>query len=428
MKNKYGLIGEKLGHSFSKVLHNEFGNNEYGIMEIPKDEVDAFMKEQSFEAINVTIPYKETVMKYCVVDETAKAIGSVNTIVKKDGVLYGYNTDYLGFEYMVNSADISFKDKDIVILGSGGTSKTACFAASRLGAKSITVVSRKASRYDTSVTTPVIFTSYEDVDAYKDANILINTTPVGMNPNNNEVPVDLELFKKLDGLVDVIYNPLTTKLASRAKAMNIKSTNGLSMLIAQGWYAERLFFGKSIELDEEGKRSIERVYKKTRALKENIVFTGMPGCGKSTQGKRIAEALGREFIDTDIVFNEKFNMNAGDYIVEYGEKAFRDKESEVIEEVSKNTGVVIAIGGGSILRESNVEALKANGFIIYLSQELEKLSQDGRPLSQNGGLEKLYNERKPIYERVSDVTVKVQESKEDTFNMIKEQIDENSGN
>lgn len=428
MKNKYGLIGEKLGHSFSKVLHNEFGNNEYGIMEIPRDEVDAFMREASFEAINVTIPYKETVMKYCKVDETAKAIGSVNTIVKKDGVLYGYNTDYLGFEYMVNSADISFRDKDIVILGSGGTSKTACFAAARLGAKSVTVVSRNLNKYDTTVTIPVSFTTYDDTDSYINAQILINTTPVGMSPNNNAEPVDIDSFKKLEGVVDVIYNPLTTKLVSHALSKNIKATNGLSMLIAQGWFAERLFFDQSITLDEEGKKDIERVYKKTRALKQNIVFTGMPGCGKSTQGKRIADALEREFIDTDIVFLEKFGMNAGDYIVEYGEKAFRDKESEVIEEVSKKTGVVIAIGGGSILRQSNVEALKANGFIIYLSQTIEKLSQDGRPLSQNGGLEKLFNERKPIYERVSDVTVEVMDEKDDTFAKIKEIIDENSGN
>lgn len=427
-KCKYGLIGEKLGHSFSKILHNEFDNYEYDILEIPRDEVDEFFKKADFLAINVTIPYKETAMKYCIVDETAKAIGAVNTVVNRQGRLYGYNTDYLGFEYMVRSAGIAFDDKDIVILGSGGTSKTACFASQRLGARSVTIVSREKREYDTSVTIPVKFTTYADEDSYKNAQILINTTPVGMSPNNEAEPIDIEVFESLEGVVDVIYNPLMTRLVSKARDKGIKAVNGLPMLVAQGWYAERLFFDLSTDMGKAEKESVDTVYRKILGMKQNIVFVGMPGCGKSTQGKILSKELGRDLIDTDSVFLEKYGIKAGDYITQYSEEEFRIKESEVIKEVCRNNGVIIATGGGSILRSENREAMKSNGYIIYLSQDPEKLSQRGRPLSQNGGIKKLYEVRKPIYESIADTKIEVSDSIEETAKKIRGLIHENFGN
>lgn len=421
---KYGLLGEKLGHSFSPVLHSQMGKPDYGLISVSKEDVDAFLADADFEGINVTIPYKEVAMKYCKPDEIASDIGCVNTLLKKsDGVL-GFNTDCLGFAYLAKSIGADWRGRKVVILGSGGTSKTATYVALKSGAKSVTVVSRKKPENDT-VSKPayadakqiLVKSDYEHSDEWKDAQILVNTTPVGMYPNNEAMPVGLDIFERLEAVIDVVYNPLNTYLVMDAKKRNIAATCGLPMLIAQGWYAEEIW-KHADELDKvdlrieadlptEAVEEIERVVSYVRKQKENIVLIGMPGSGKTTIGKGLVELTGRKLIDTDDAFTEKFGMKAGDYIVAHGVDAFRDKESEVVKEAAKESGIIIATGGGAVLREENRDALKMNGRVVFLNQLLEKLATDGRPLSAGDGLAKLYEERMPIYKAFADITFDV---------------------
>ena len=395
---EYGLIGETLKHSFSPMLHHEFNNAEYGLIEIPKDKVEDYMREASFKAINVTIPYKETVIPFCQVDETAKAIGAVNTIVNKNGALFGYNTDHLGFTHMVKRTDIDITGKKVVILGSGGTSKTACFAVAKMGAASIVVVSRGGAKYETSVSLDVSFTTYEDEAQYLDAEVLVNTTPVGMYPNIEGSPVDITKLKKLESVIDVVYNPLTTMLVKDAIDAGLKATNGLSMLVAQAYYAERLFFDKPTDIDEEALKAIEEALDKLTNQKKNIVLTGMPGSGKSTIGRTLSKLLDREFVDTDEMFFEENNIRPGDYILKYGEEEFRRLETECVKKAAGLSGVVIATGGGVILKKENTDLLSLNGDIVYLHRALKELDTEGRPLSQGNERRKaLYYRRLPIY-------------------------------
>ena len=441
----YGLIGEKLGHSFSTFLHWEFKNPEYELMEIPRDSVDEYLTKAEFKGINVTIPYKETAIKYCIPDETAVKIGCVNTLVRKDSgdgdkpLVYGYNTDCLGFKYMLDREGISLSAKNIVILGTGGTSKTAGYVCASEGASSITVVSRKKFSPESDVNgdtendakernvaksgTKIEYITYDELNSgrCKNAEVLINTTPVGMYPNNYACPVDISIFDKLEGVVDVIYNPLVTALVYEAKRRGIKATCGLPMLVAQAYYAEQLFFDGEIHTeDSKGLKNseIERVIENVSKEKQNIVLVGMPGCGKSTQGRLLSCRFDRDYIDTDVVFKEKTGISAGDYITQYGEQAFRDEETLVVKDVAKNSGVIIATGGGSILRPENVDALKMNGKIIYLYRPKEQLSVKNRPLSQNGRLDELYKVRCPIYESIADVKISVKKTPEETLEEI----------
>lgn len=420
---KYGLIGETLKHSFSPMLHHEFGNKEYDLIEIPKTEIQDYMKDACFEAINVTIPYKETVIPFCELDETAKTIGAVNTIVNKDGKLFGYNTDHLGFNHMLKRANIEMKNKKVVILGSGGTSKTACYAAAKNGASSIVVVSRGGTKYPMDVDCPVSFTTYEKSQDYLDAGILVNTTPVGMYPDNESVPVDLDLFTNLEGVVDVIYNPLTTMLVKKATHKGIKATNGLPMLVAQAYYAEKLFFGEPTDIDDKAVKSIEEALLKLTMLKKNIVLIGMPGCGKTTTGKALSKKLGMELVDTDDEFTALAGMNPGNYILEHGEEAFRKLESDIVKKVAGRSGIIIATGGGAILKQENVDALSLNGAIVYLHTQLKHLATEGRPLSQGDEKRKaLYYKRLPIYLAAKDKLVDVVESGEVTADRVIEAV------
>lgn len=420
---KYGLIGETLKHSFSPMLHHEFNNKDYGLIEIPKSEINKFMEEASFSAINVTIPYKETVIPYCELDETAKSIGAVNTIVNNNGILKGYNTDILGFNHMLKRASIDMFQKKVVILGSGGTSKTACYASAKNGASSVVVVSRGGSSYSIDADCNILFTTYEEKEKYIDADIIVNTTPVGMYPNIDSVPVDLEIFNSLEGVVDVIYNPLKTRLVQNALNKGIKATNGLSMLVAQAYYAEKLFFGEPTDIDDKALDSIEKALDKLTDMKKNIVFVGMPGCGKTTFGTIIAKELGKELIDTDEEFLKKTGISAGEYIVKYGEPEFRKIESECVKEAAGKSNVVIATGGGVILNKENTDLLGLNGIIVYLHSTLKGLATEGRPLSQGEEKRKaLYYKRLPMYLACKDVMVDVSMDIDKTVEKIKNAI------
>ncbi len=389
---KYGLIGEKLGHSFSKEIHEMLADYTYELKEIAPADLDRFMKARDFCAINVTIPYKQAVIPYLdEISPRAKEIGVVNTIVNREGKLYGYNTDVLGLRALLSYHDIPLTGKEVLILGSGATSKTAYALAKELGAAEIHIVSRSGKGGIT----------YEEAYAtQRDSQIIINTTPCGMFPDLHSCPLDLSSFAALEGVADVVYNPLRTELVLQAKKRNIPAAGGLLMLVGQAVCAVEFFLNTSIE-DEQ----IVVIYRKILAEKENIVLIGMPGCGKSTVGKRLAERLGRPFLDTDTVIRERCGRTPAEIIEAEGEKAFREIESAVIrEEIAPRNGCVIATGGGAVLRDENVKNLRKNGRLFFLDRPLELLAvSDDRPLSKDRSLlEKRYAERYDRYCQSAD--------------------------
>ena len=401
---EYGLIAEKLGHSFSKEIHAKLADYDYELKELRPEEVKDFILKKDFKAINVTIPYKETVMPYLdEIDDKAMLIGSVNTIVNNDGKLYGYNTDFFGMEQLILKNGVSLKDKKVLILGSGGTAKTAFAVSKHLGAEKIYFVSR--SKTDSTITYD------EALSCHFDAEVIINTTPVGMYPNIEKTPVDLRCFKKLSAVIDVIYNPLKTQLLLNAEKVGIKAVGGLYMLIAQAKVACEYFLNKKID-----DSVMDAVYKDILSSKQNVVFVGMPSSGKSTVGKLVAEKLSRKFLDTDLLIFEKTGMTPAEIINGRGENEFRLIESEVISEISKLSGVVIATGGGAILNDENIKNLKKNGRIWFIDRNVDSLiPTSDRPLSSTKEqLIKRYNERYPVYMACADFVLKDIESAEKT--------------
>ncbi len=389
---KYGCIGEKLKHSFSKEIHNALSDYEYELCEIARDELCSFAQKKDFRAINVTIPYKELIIPYLYyIDEFAKDIGAVNTVVNRDGLLYGYNTDFYGMQSLLQHAKIDIKNKKVIILGTGGTSKTAVSVARAGGAKSILRVSR-AGR-ENAITYGELYAKHTD------AEIIINTTPSGMFPNIFDTPVDISAFPSLAGVIDAVYNPLRTPLISAAKRRGIPAEGGLYMLVAQAVRASEIFLGTEYPAE-----MTDKVFGKLCTDKENIVLVGMPSSGKSTVGGLIAKACGRTFIDTDELIVKHAGQEITDIFAEVGEAGFRDIESQVIREVSAMTSAVIATGGGAVLREENVAALKENGKIYFIDRPLEKLiPTSSRPLSSDRkSIEKRYEERYGIYTSVCD--------------------------
>ena len=403
---KAGLIGHKLGHSFSPEIHSFLADYEYKLYEMEENEVGAFLKSCPLDAMNVTIPYKKTVMPhlYFISDE-AERIGSVNTIVKRSDGLYGYNTDYFGFSYMLKKSGIEVKGKKVLILGSGGASVTVNAVLTDLQASEIAVISRNGEN------------NYENLDKHSDAEVIVNTTPVGMYPNNGKSPVELNVFKKLTGVLDLIYNPAETRLLYDAKNLGIPYINGLSMLVAQGKRAAEIFTGEEIP-DSEIEKIISAIEEKTK----NIVLIGMPGAGKSTAGKLLAEGLGRKFVDTDEIIKEKAGIPIPEIFSLYGEEKFRAIETEAAEEAGKMSGLVIATGGGIITRKENRYPLKQNSTVIWLKRDLSLLPLDGRPISQQNSITELYNKRAPLYEDFADITVNVSENAEETVQRIIEGI------
>lgn len=416
---EYGLIGEKLGHSFSKEIHEKISDYSYSLLELQRENLESFFLEHDFRAINVTIPYKEAIIPFLhEISESAKSIGSVNTVVNKDGKLFGYNTDYFGAVDLIRHAGITVRDKKVLILGTGGTSKTMRAVARDLGAREIIIVSRREQ--DGAVT-------YEKVrEMHSDAEVIINTTPVGMYPNNDKEIMDLGTFTKLEGAVDVIYNPLESRFVKAAKAQGAKACGGLYMLVAQAVYASALFRG--VEADPA---LIEKTYREILREKQNLILIGMPSSGKTTVGKEIAEKLGRDFVDTDCELVKREGREIPEIIGNDGEAEFRNIESAVVAEVSGRNGIVISTGGGVILREENVKNLSQTGIIFFLDRPLELLiPTDDRPLSNSfDSLKKRYEERYDLYKASADYIIKSETTASDAANSILEVINnENSCN
>lgn len=408
---KYGLIGEKLGHSYSKVIHETIADYTYDLCEIAREDVDEFMTKKDFAAINVTIPYKETVIPYLdEISERAGSIGAVNTVVNRDGKLYGDNTDFGGMCALVKHAGIDVSGKKVLVLGTGGTSKTAVAVMKHLGAGETVVVSRKAA--------DGVCTYEMASKLHFDAGIIVNTTPVGMFPSVDAMPVDLSLYPNVSGVIDAIFNPLRTDLVMDAKKRGIAAEGGLYMLCAQAVYASAVFRGCSAD-----ESLIEKAYRKVLDEKENIVLVGMPTSGKSCVGKLLSELMGREFIDSDDVLKSRVGSVA-DYINENGEAAFRKLEGEVISELSKKNSLVIATGGGVVLSEENVRLLKKNGRLILLDRSPEKLiPSPDRPLSSTPEkLKALYEKRYPIYLSACDIKVNGDGDPMETANAVLKEI------
>ena len=416
---EYGLIGEKLGHSFSKTVHNLIGGYNYELKEIAKEELESFIKAKTFKGINVTIPYKEAVIPYLdSIDESAKKIGAVNTVVNKDGKLLGYNTDFYGLKALIEKAKIEIKDKKVLILGSGGTSKTAFAVANEMGAKEILIVSRNSA--DGLIT-------YEQ--AYKnhsDAEVIINTTPVGMYSKIGIKPIEIDSFGNLCGVIDVVYNPLNSALVTEAKLKGIKATGGLYMLISQAVFAAEKFLDIVIL-----KTQTDRIYTEILNDKRNIVLIGMPSSGKSTVGKELAKKMGKDFFDSDNEIEKIINMDIPQFFKEYGEKQFREIESMVIANLSLKQSSVIATGGGAVLNSRNIDLLKEKGFVVFLDRSIENLiATDDRPLaSSKEMLQKRYDERYEIYCESADFKIDANGTVEQNVNKVKEGfLNENSCN
>lgn len=386
---KCGLLGRKLAHSYSPQIHSYLGDYTYELFEREPEEVGNFLQNGDFSAINVTIPYKKDVMPYCTeLTDCAKKMGAVNTIVRRpDGTLIGHNTDYFGLHYTFRRMGISLKGKKVLVLGSGGASVTTVIVLQELGAN-VVIISRSGEN------------NYTNLHLHQDAAVIVNTTPVGMYPNAGVSPVDLDLFPHLEGVLDIIYNPAKTKLLLDAAERNIPCENGLWMLVAQAKEAAEWFTGTKISDDV-----IPEIYEKMCKRMENIVLIGMPGCGKSTIGKLLAEALGREFIDADAEIIRTADMPIPEIFEKFGEEGFRKMESQVLTSLGQKSALVIATGGGCITRKENYPSLHQNGTIYWIERDIASLPTDGRPLSQKGKLEQMYAVRKPLYEAFADVRI-----------------------
>ncbi|MBQ7961051.1 MAG: shikimate kinase [Clostridia bacterium] len=385
MNGIYGLIGRKLGHSYSPQIHSYLGDYEYNIYEMEEDAVGSFLKNREFDAINVTIPYKKTVMPFLDrIDASALKIGSVNTIVKEaDGTLTGYNTDYYGFSYMLKKGNIDVCDKKVMILGDGGASATVQCVVKDMNAAEIIVVSRHTD------------TNYDNIHLHYDSDIIINTTPVGMYPKNLEVLVDLDKFSNLSGVADLIYNPERTQLILDAGKKGINCISGLYMLSAQAKKAAEYFFRKDYD---EG--IIDFIVEKLSFELTNIVLVGMPGCGKTTIGTVLAEHYGRKLVDMDALIVEKAGMTIPEIFALQGETGFRKIEAEVAKEVGKEKELVISTGGGVIVTPGNHDALRQNATVVFINRDISVLPTDGRPLSQKNSLQEMYNKRLPLYRSI----------------------------
>lgn len=392
---QFGLIGEKLGHSYSKEIHNLIADYRYELREVKKEELGAFMAERDFSGINVTIPYKKSVMDYLdVISDDARKIGAVNTVVNRNGKLYGFNTDFYGLKALLIHNGVSVRNKKVLILGSGGTSDTAYNVVTGLKAKEAIKVSR---------TKKDGFVTYDEAASHhSDADVIINATPVGMYPDDDGVPVNIGLFPSLSAVIDAIYHPLRTNLVSDAENRGIKACGGLYMLVAQAVYAAALFENKKPD-----ENLIDDVYGKILNDKRNIVLIGMPSSGKTTIGKALAARMGKRFADTDELIVGTTGKSIPEIFEKEGEKVFREIEKKVICDIAVNDGTVIATGGGVILDEKNVLALKRNGVIVYLDRKIDNLiATDSRPLSSNfDDLKKLYDKRKPLYEKYAEITI-----------------------
>lgn len=394
---EYGVIGEHLPHSFSKEIHALMADYNYEIQEISKDALDAFMKEKPFKAINVTIPYKQAVLPYLShIDPKAETIHAVNTIVNHQGKLYGYNTDYYGLSSLIQQIDLSLQGKKVLILGTGGTSRTAYSVAKDAGAAAVYKVSRHP-QFPEDI-------SYRQAETeYNDAHIIINTTPCGMFPTWNDTPIELTVFSNLEGVIDAIYNPLRSKLILKAKALGIPAQGGLYMLVAQAAKAAEYFLNQPLP-----DNTVAKVFEQLTKQKENIVLIGMPGCGKTTIGKALADTLHRPFVDMDDEITQKIGCPIAEYFARHGEDAFRTIETQIAcEVIAPMTGAVIATGGGAVVRDETITALKTNGRLYFIDRPLEQLcaTKDRPTANSKDALQKRYEERYERYCGTCDVHI-----------------------
>lgn len=386
---KYGLLGEKLGHSFSPRIHKLLCGYPYDLYEIERDRLGEFLSTTELMGMNVTIPYKKDVMPYCsYIDPSAKRIGSVNTLVKHEDGWHAYNTDYFGFRYMVEKSGISPKGKKVVVLGSGGASLAVRTALEDMGAAEIVIVSRSGEN------------NYDNLHLHVDTEIVVNSTPVGMYPKNGAAPVSLDSFPNCKAVLDLVYNPLRTELIMDAEKRGIAAVGGLSMLVAQAHKSAELFFGESIPVER-----MEEVYDTLVSDVSNIVVIGMPGSGKSSVGKALAAAMDREFYDADDEITKFAGETPEKIINTRGEEAFRKIETTVLAELGKKSGCVISTGGGIVTRERNYPLLHQNGTIVWIKRELGELAVDGRPISLSMPVEELYRKREKLYNSFSDFDV-----------------------
>ena len=389
-KRFYGLIGEKLGHSFSPAIHGKLADYEYRLIELTPEELGPFLQMGQFQGLNVTIPYKKAVIPYCAeLTPQARHIGSVNTILRRpDGTLLGHNTDYYGFAYLLRSAGAEVAKKKALVLGTGGASLTVHAVLRDLGTRERVAISRTGPD------------NYGNLERHADAQIIVNTTPVGMYPNTGKAPLDLSRFPKLEGAFDLIYNPAKTQFLLDAEKLGVRNANGLGMLVAQAKAAAEMFLDRPIpdERVDEITREMER---NTR----NLMLIGMPGCGKTTVGQALAQRLGRKLVDTDVLIEEEAGRTIPEIFAQDGEEAFRRLEHEILCRVSRESGLVIATGGGVVTRPENLDPLRQNSTVIFLRRPLDQLPVDGRPISQANNLETLYQRRLPLYQQASDWAV-----------------------
>ena len=382
-----GLLGKTLGHSYSPQIHAQLGDYSYELFEKQPEELENFLRHGEFDALNVTIPYKKAVLPYCAaLSDAVKAIGSANTLVRQpDGTLFADNTDAFGFSCIADECGVDIAGKKALVFGSGGASVTAQYVLKERGAREVLVISRSGEH------------NYENLAEHADAEILVNTTPLGMYPNNGASPVDLTRFPRCEAVLDVVYNPARTALLLQAEALGIPHAGGLLMLVAQAKRASELFTGSAI-----ADTRIGEIYRTLAVQMQNIVLVGMPGCGKSSVGTRLAERLDRPFVDADAEIETAAGMPIPEFFRLHGEDAFRELESRVLSSLGKRSGAVIATGGGAVLREENYAALHQNGAIVWLTRDLARLPIDGRPVSQATSLDALYAARKARYERFAD--------------------------
>ena len=397
-----GLLGRKLGHSYSPQIHRQLGNYAYTLFEKEPQELEEFLKSGDFTGLNVTIPYKKDVIPF--LDElspVAKRLGAVNTIVRReDGSLIGHNTDYFGFRYLVNRSGLDVGGKKVLVLGSGGASNTAAAVLRELGAN-VVIISRSGENH------------YGNLTLHSDAAVIVNTTPVGMYPNTGVSPLDLGVFPRLEGVLDVVYNPAKPKILLDAEARELVAMNGLGMLVAQAKQSAEWFTGCPIDDSK-----ITEIHDSLRRQMENLILIGMPGCGKTTIGMLLAQRTGKRFVDADDALEARFRRKITDIIPTDGEAAFREMETETLAQLGKESGLVIATGGGCVTQERNHPLLHQNGTILWLTRSIDKLPTNGRPLSQAGKLSEMFEKRRALYERFADISVSNDGPVEETLAQI----------
>ena len=402
-----GLLGKTLGHSYSPQIHAQLGDYSYELFEKQPEELENFLRHGEFDALNVTIPYKKAVLPYCAaLSDAVKAIGSANTLVRQpDGTLFADNTDAFGFSCIADECGVDIAGKKALVFGSGGASVTAQYVLRARGAREVLVISRSGEH------------NYENLEKNTDAEILVNTTPLGMYPNNGASPADLTRFPRCEAVLDVVYNPARTALLLQAEALGIPHAGGLLMLVAQAKRASELFTGSAI-----ADTRIGEIYRTLAVQMQNIVLVGMPGCGKSSIGTLLAEKLDRPFLDADAEIEKAAGMPIPEFFRLYGEPAFRELESRVLAELGKRSGAVIATGGGAVLREENYAALHQNSTIVWLTRDLARLPIDGRPVSQATSLDALFAARKTRYERFADHIIDNNGAPDETVRAILEAL------